>query len=169
MSTANPYEKFLGGNDARQAIAKTPARLAELVKKLGASGAERSHAPGKWSVRQVVCHLADAEISFAFRLRQAVAETDHVIQPFDQDHWAWPYDKLKLDDALHAFTAFREWNLRFLEQTKPEQMKKKVSHPERGEMTVETIVETMAGHDENHLRQVEAVASDNGKPRAASL
>jgi uncharacterized damage-inducible protein DinB len=75
----NPYAASLGSRDAFQAIHETTARLQTLVDALGPAGVERPLAPGKWSVRQVLCHLADAEIVFAFRLRQALAEPNHVI------------------------------------------------------------------------------------------
>ncbi|PWU01965.1 MAG: hypothetical protein C5B51_21780, partial [Terriglobia bacterium] len=80
----NPYASYLGEQDARQVIARTGGELRSLLETLGAAGIERSLAPGKWSARQILCHLADSEITFAFRLRQAVAEPHHTIQPFDQ-------------------------------------------------------------------------------------
>jgi|tagenome__1003787_1003787.scaffolds.fasta_scaffold19095579_1 hypothetical protein len=157
MSPLNPYSHFLTDRDPLKTISATPKRLASLSKKLSKTAAERHPAPGKWNARQIVCHLADTEISFAFRLRQTLAEKDHIIQPFDQDHWAWPYDRLKLADALAAFTAFRAWNLRLLENVKGAQWNRPVTHPERGKMTLRTIVETMGGHDLNHLTQIEAL------------
>lgn len=120
---------------------------------------ERSLAPGKWPARAIVCHLADCELAFAFRLRQALAEPHHVIQPLDQDAWAKPYGSLSADAALAAFSAVRQWNQALLDTVPPEQLSKKLSHPERGEMTFGVVVETMAGHDLNHLRQLETIAS----------
>src|ERR1700685_2126077 len=98
----NPYASFLGPRDSRQVIASTPARLRELVDSLGA-GADQSPAPGKWSAREILCHLADCEIVFAFRFRQALAEDYHVIQPFDQDRWAAVYDTFYVASAMAVF------------------------------------------------------------------
>src|SRR5438045_4097385 len=66
----NPYAKFIGDRAPVDVIAATPLRLAELVKGLGEAGVNRSFAPGKWSARKILCHLADCEVVFAFRLRQ---------------------------------------------------------------------------------------------------
>src|SRR5271170_934519 len=100
----NPYASFLGSRDPRQVIASTPARLGELLNALGAR-ASQSPAPGKWSAREILCHLADCEIVFAFRLRQTLAEPHHVIQPFDQDIWAQNYGAYDAQSALAVFAA----------------------------------------------------------------
>jgi hypothetical protein len=157
--TANPYAKCLDGDDARGVIARSPARLAALAAKLGPRGLERSLAPGKWRAREILCHLADCEMVFAFRLRQALAEPHHVIQPFDQDQWAKPYGSLDAQAAIEAFSSARRWNLALLETISPEDFSKKLSHPERGEMTFQTIVEIMGGHDLNHIAQLETIAA----------
>ena len=106
----------------------------------------------------MLCHLADCEIAFAFRLRQALAETDHVIQPFDQDRWSAPYGSYDGAAALATFLAVRNWNLALLRTVPAAEMEKPVTHPERGRMTFRTLVETMAGHDVNHVRQIEGMA-----------
>ena len=153
----NPYASFLGEREAHSVIANTPARLAALFGQIGKEGAERPWAPGKWSARQVLCHLADCEIAFAFRLRQALAETDHVIQPFDQDAWASVYGSAALDaaTALEVFRALRQWNIKLIQSAPEGAMSKALTHPERGRMTFGVVIETMAGHDLNHLQQIE--------------
>jgi len=155
----NPYEKFLGGRDAQEIIAETPARLGTLFTRLGPAGIEKSSAPGKWNAREIFTHLADCEITFAYRLRQTLAEDNHVIQPFDQEIWAATYAAYDAPSALAVFSSLRRWNLALIRNTKPEDRAKAVTHPERGTMTFQTIVETMAGHDVNHLLQLEAIAS----------
>ena len=116
-------------------------------------------APGKWSAREIVCHLADTEIVFAFRLRQTLAEDHHVIQPFDQDRFAVPYHALDAGTALATFRAVRAWNLAWLGSVPAEAATRPVTHPERGQMEFHVIVETMAGHDLNHLAQLESIAA----------
>lgn len=157
----NPYANQLGGRDARQTISETPDQLTELVRKLGPNGMQRASAPGKWTIAEILCHLADTEIAFAFRLRQALAEPHHTIQPFDQDAWARNYSQLDGRAALETFSALRRWNTAFIEATPQESYSKPVTHPERGTMSFQTLVETMAGHDINHLRQLEALASES--------
>lgn len=153
----NPYASFLAERDPLVVIESTARRLSEIVGNLPTGRAEWRPAPGKWNVREIVCHLADCEIAFAFRLRQALAEPHHVIQPFDQEKWAGTYGGLTLGGALSAFSSLREWDIELISTTPAAAMDKKVTHPERGEMTFRTIVETMAGHDLNHLLQVAAI------------
>jgi hypothetical protein len=154
----NPYASFLGDLDPRVVIAGTPAKLAAQAGRLGADGLRRSTAPGKWSAAEVICHLADCEVAFGFRIRQTLAVDNHVCQPFDQDAWAKPYAQLDPGAALEQFNAARRWNVALLETVPPAGMQKKLTHPERGEMTLQTVVETMAGHDLNHLAQLERIA-----------
>lgn len=157
----NPYASFLGDRDPLEVIAATPGRLGALVQALGADGVERALAPGKWSARQIICHLADCEVVFAFRLRQTLSEPHHVIQPFDQDKWAANYTGLDIHGALAVFTTVREWNRKLIESVTPEALQTPVTHPERGQMTFQVIVETMAGHDLNHQKQIETIAGQS--------
>ncbi|HEY2895726.1 MAG TPA: DinB family protein [Gemmatimonadaceae bacterium] len=151
----NPYAKFLGDARAQDVLETTAITIARLIRNSDAAQLTRAPAPGKWSLRDILCHLADCEITFGFRLRQTMAEPHHVIQPFDQEAWAQPYGTLDAHDALDAFTAIRRWNLLFIRAVGSAAESKAVKHPERGEMTFRTIVETMGGHDINHLRQIE--------------
>lgn len=155
----NPYASFAAGRDPRAVITETPRQLQILVESLGAPGLDRGLAPGKWSAREILCHLADCEVVFAFRLRQALAEPHHTIQPFDQNDWAKRYNCHDANSALQTFSVVRRWNLSLIAAASPEDLQKQVTHPERGTMTFETIVETMAGHDLNHVRQLETIAA----------
>ncbi len=159
MSELNPYAKFLEGRPPLDVIRETPARLTALVEKLGDAGLARSYAPGKWSAAQIICHLADCEIGFGFRFRQCIAMEHYTAQPFDQEKWAWPYGALDARAALRAFNALREWNYLFIAEVPDRDRSRPFTHPERGTMTFWTVVETMAGHDRNHVRQVEQVAA----------
>jgi hypothetical protein len=153
----NPYASFLGEKDPFRVIATTPHTLATIVGRTSEERLNRSPAPGKWSIREIVCHLADCELVFGFRLRQTVAESLHIIQPFDQEAWQQPYRSLSTHDALAAFSGARRWNLLFIDAVLPGALPKPVTHPERGPMTFATIIETMGGHDLNHLAQILAL------------
>jgi len=154
----NPYASQLGDRDPLQVIEATPGRLAALLEALGQEGLERALAPGKWNVREILCHLADCELVFAYRLRQALAEPYHVIQPFDQEKWARTYAAFYAYSALAVYSTVRTWNLKLVQSVAPEALSKRLTHPERGEMTFQTLIETMAGHDLNHQRQIETIA-----------
>jgi hypothetical protein len=158
-TAANPYAKHLGGRDALQVLSETPDRLESLVDTLGPSRMNQSYAPGKWSLNTVLCHLADCEIAFGYRWRQVVAQPNHVIQPFDQDVWASNYAALDPKAALAAFCSNRLWSLTWLKTLAPKDFAKPVTHPERGELTLHTLLQLTAGHDLNHLGQFEKVVA----------
>jgi hypothetical protein len=157
VSDINPYASFLGSRAPLEAIAGTTAQLHRIFAALGAE-ADKPLAPGKWSPREILCHLADCEIVFGFRLRQALAQDHHTIQPFDQDKWASAYGSYDVNDALAVFSSVRHWNVAFIEGAGALASAKTLNHPERGEMTFQTVVETMAGHDINHLQQLGSIA-----------
>jgi hypothetical protein len=92
-------------------------------------------------------------------LRQTLAEAHHVIQPFDQDVWAETYDTFDVASALAVFTAVRHWNTKLIGSVPREAFAKPNTHPERGPGSFGEIVETMAGHDLNHLGQLETIAA----------
>ncbi|MFZ0213226.1 MAG: DinB family protein [Candidatus Acidiferrales bacterium] len=155
----NPYASHLAGRDPLPLIAATAGELASFIRTAVPERAEQSPAPGKWSGREIICHLADCEIVFAYRLRQTLAENHHVIQPFDQDKWAANYGAYDAPAALAVFSSLRRWNIALIGVVPPEAFSKKAMHPERGETTFWDLVETMAGHDINHLKQLNALAA----------
>ena len=159
MSELNPYEKFLDGRPLETILSATSHEITNKLQMIGPERTTQPPAPGKWSPAEIVCHLADCEIAFAFRLRQTLAEDHHVLQPFDQEKWAEHYQGLSAKDALAAFTALRNWNLLLIKTALATSASKPVTHPERGAMTFQTIVETMAGHDLNHLAQLKRIAT----------
>lgn len=154
----NPYAPNLGSQDPLKVISGTAGQLEHLSKTIG-KRIDQPRAPGKWSAREILCHLADCETVFAFRIRQTLAESNHVIQPFDQDQWAKNYSGCTAAEALAVFSALRNWNVKLVSKLPKNALAKKVSHPERGEMTLQTIIETMGGHDLNHLKQLEEIAA----------
>jgi len=162
LARMNPYARFVGDRNPHEIIASTPQDLRRLADRIGTSRITKAPAPGKWSARDILCHLADSEIVFAFRLRQALAEDHHVIQPFDQERWAPPYASLDAEAAIATFATVRSWNLALLTGVTPQQAAKRLTHPERGEMPFSAIVETMAGHDLNHVKQLENIVRADG-------
>jgi len=154
----NPYAPFPGGQDPIPVITATAERLHTFIDPLSAAHADRSPAPGKWSIREIVAHLADCELVFSFRLRQTLSEDHPIIQPFDQGIWGERYAAYDLASGLTLFIAARNWNLKLLTSVTEPDRHRPTTHPERGTMTLWTIVETMAGHDINHLQQIERLA-----------
>ena len=100
MSRENPYADFLGAQEPLKVLPVTARKIETILEELGAERVDQAPAPGKWSAREIVCHLADCELVFGFRLRQTLSEPNHVVQPFDQGKWAAQYDCYDTRDAL---------------------------------------------------------------------
>ncbi len=115
-------------------------------------------APGKWSPAEIVSHLADCELAFGFRLRQTLAEDEPRHPAIRSGKMGCAYPRIPAAQALATFAALRNWNLLLIESALPGAAGKTVTHPERGAMTFQTIVETMAGHDLNHIAQLKRFA-----------
>jgi len=150
----NPYAAALGSSDPVEVLASTTQRLEALFSRFTREQIELRPAPGKWSVREIMAHLTDCEIAFGFRLRQGAAGVE-MIQPFDQDQWARNYDGYSFSAAMTTYRALRAWNLALIHSLTGMQRSLEITHPERGTMSVWTIVETMAGHDRHHLAGLE--------------
>ena len=154
----NPYAKYLGDRDALETIRATAGAVRGLVERMPVEQVALCVPGKKWNAREIVCHLADCELAFGFRLRQTLVEDGPVLQPFDQERWALRYGNLSVEAALRMFEAARAWNVLLIEATTAEERARMATHPERGTMTLWTIVETMGGHDINHLGQLERLA-----------
>ncbi len=154
----NPYAHHLADRALDQVLSTTPQRLHELACALTPEQLEGPLAPGKWSPRQILAHFADCELAFSWRLRQILAEQNPTLQPFDQDAWSKRYAAYEVPAALALFRANRDWNLALMSTATPEDLERPGFHPERGPITFQTILETMAGHDLHHLKQLQAVA-----------
>ena len=154
----NPYARQLGSRDPLKVVATTARHLEQLSVALGPVRMEESPAPGKWSPLEILCHLADCELVFAYRIRQALAQDHHVVQPFDQELWARTYTGYDAPAAMMTFSCVRKWNLMLLRSLPADAIERRLFHPERGEMTFRELIETIAGHDLNHLVQLEAIA-----------
>lgn len=136
-----------------------PRKLERLLKGVSASKLRKRPAPGKWSIAEIVAHLADAELVRGYRMRMILGAPGTPIQAFNQDDWvvALHYDKRTVRQSLEEFRALRESNLALLKTLRPAQWKHHGLHSERGEESIETITRMFAGHDVNHIRQIERI------------
>lgn len=152
---------YLGESDPLKIQSATSKKLQHLVSRASSSKLRKQPAPGKWSVAQILAHLADTEIVFGYRIRAILGAPGTPIQGFDQDKWAQAmnYDKAEVRRSLERFAGFRKANLDLLKSLSPAQWKYHGMHSERGEESIETIAKLAAGHDINHLRQIERILS----------
>ncbi len=127
----------------------------------GAAGSELDFkpAPDKWSVRTIVCHLADSEMVAAMRFRQVIAEANPTMQAFDQDAWAnhLDYSQRKISQALETFRRVRSDTYELLKDLPEEAYSRKGTHSERGELTLLDLLKHFAEHAEGHVRQIQNV------------
>jgi hypothetical protein len=150
----NPYGAPLGDRDPLDALSDTPGRIRTLVDGWTAADFERSYAPGKWSVRQILIHLAQTELALPARARYALSEDGYAAQAFSQDDWMPLDSALSARAALNAYTALREMNLGMWRALSAAQRAREFTHPEFGTLNVWWIAAQMAGHDIHHYRQL---------------
>jgi DinB superfamily len=161
--TAEQYRKrMLGHLEGRHPLklqSEAPKRLAKLLKGVSLAKARKRPAPGKWSIAEIVAHIADTELVGGYRIRAILGQPGTQIIGFDQDVWvtALHYGKRDLKKSFAQYSALRDANLALLKSLTPEQWKHHGMHNERGEESVETIVNLFAGHDINHFQQIERI------------
>jgi uncharacterized damage-inducible protein DinB len=163
-------QRMLGhsaGKNPLRSQQATPKKLAALTRRLDKKQLKRRPAPGKWSIAEVLAHLADAELVIGFRMRLILGANGTPIQAFDQDVWAetFKYGRRDPKTSLETFRVLRENNLRLLKSVPKSLWQNYGMHQERGQESVDHIVRMMAGHDLNHLQQVEKIARENRKGR----
>jgi hypothetical protein len=122
-------------------------------------------APGKWSIAEIVAHIADTELVGGYRIRAILGAPGTPIQGFDQDAWvtALHYDKRDPHKSFEQFCALRAANLALLKTLTPEQWEHYGMHSERGKESVAHIARMFAGHDINHLVQIERILAPGKK------
>jgi len=159
--TAQQYiQRITAHVDGKQplaVLAATAKKLERLIKGVPAGKLRKRPAADKWSIGEIVAHLADAEIVIGFRLRMVLGAPGTPITAYDQDSWVTSghYEKRDPRKSLELFRVVREANLALLKSLTAEQWKHYGMHSERGQETVEHIVRMTAGHDLNHLQQIE--------------
>jgi DinB superfamily len=155
-------QRIVGHTEGQEPLkiqAATPKKLQRLLGRATTSKLRKRPAPDKWSIAEIIVHLADAEIAGAWRLRLILGAPGCPVTAFDQDSWvtALHYEKRDPRKALEQFRIVRETNLALLKSLTPEQWKQYGMHSERGQETIEHIVRMFAGHDLNHIAQIERI------------
>jgi uncharacterized damage-inducible protein DinB len=148
--------ELLGPRDPIAVLGATDGELRRAIDGMTDAQLTVPEAPGKWSVRHVLRHLADSDLVWGWRLRLVLAQDRPPLTGYDQDAWAsrLHYDKEDAAVALEEFTVLRRANLRLLHRSKPEDLARFGLHPERGEESLAHMIRLYAGHDLLHLRQI---------------
>lgn len=147
---------LLGDRDPLAVLAELPQALDELCRGLSPAQLRRPEREGKWSIIQVVAHLADVEIVLGFRYRMIIAQSGSKILGYDQDAWARElhYDQADLDEARAQIAVLRAANLRLLRSAHGDQLERYGQHDERGRETLGRMIKMTGGHDLLHRRQI---------------
>jgi hypothetical protein len=152
---------MLGRRDPAQVLGELLPWLGERIGGLDDSILRRPEAPGKWSVIEVIQHLADSDLVFSYRLKMILTEDEPPLQGYDQDRWAGElhYRDTPLDLALDQLRGLRNANLHVLGHLSPSQLDRVGLHSERGPESVGFLVQLMGGHDLVHRRQIDRILS----------
>src|SRR5215470_16724375 len=147
MPPQTPYSKDLGERDPIEAIRASADRYRRLLSGWTALQFERTYAPGKWTARQILIHLAQSELALGTRARMALSTPNYAAQAFNQDEWMAKEQELAGQDALDAMMTM---NRTFFAALSPADLATTLSHPEYGALTVDWILNQMAGHQIHH-------------------
>jgi uncharacterized damage-inducible protein DinB len=150
---------YAEGTDPLAVLAATPERVRRIVQTKPAAMLRRQPGPGRWSPAQILAHLADAEIVGSYRIRMILAHNGVAIQAFDQDEWATnlAYEAADPHESVDLFDAARVANLRLLRRVDPRLHENYGLHSERGRESISHLIRLYAGHDLNHLGQIERI------------
>jgi len=145
-----------------KALAETPEKLLALARSLTRAELLKRPAPGKWSIQEIACHLADAEIANAWRYRKVFAEDEFRITTYDQDCWvaAHQYRRQDLRLALEQFRALRARNVALMKLVGRKAWSRTAMHPTLGTLSAGQIIVHQVHHSANHLAQIERIRKD---------
>lgn len=150
---------LLGTQDPVAVLRETPGAVRRFLDSTPPEIVERPEAPGKWSIREVVQHMADAELVGGFRLRMILAHDRPPLAGYDQDLWAGRlrYCDVEVGNAFEQFKVLRQANLRLWQGLSPADLARVGVHAERGDESLEHLRRLYAGHDLLHLRQLSRI------------
>lgn len=164
VSYEEKLEGYVKGKDPVAMQAATPNTLAKMIAGVPEQLLSERPQPNKWSIGEIIAHLAEDEVATSWRYRQMIEHSGCVLSGFDQDEWArlGDYASWAPWEALQLFRLLREANLRMLGRITSEEWDRFGLHAERGRMSVSDLARHMAGHDMNHLDQIRAILGRSG-------
>ncbi len=157
MPPITPYTPALNNREPIAAMRDTIARIAAFSASRTPADLERTYAPGKWSARRILTHLAQTELALGFRARMTLATPNYASQNFDQDAWMAMEADLSGRDAVDALVGLATMNIALFSSLTSADRQIALTHPEYGALTVDWIIHQMAGHQIHHLTQLEQI------------
>lgn len=153
---------YLGEKDPFKILSSSPNKIKNLIKGVKKQTLYKKPALGKWSVAEIIAHLAETELVMGWRYRSIAEKNEVRIQSFEQDDWAQNsgYEKSDVDAMLELYRVIRVANIQFLKGLPKEKFENYGMHEERGKETIAHIMKLEAGHDLNHLKQIQMILQD---------
>jgi hypothetical protein len=150
---------LLGERDPMAVLSETPPALSRAIEGLSPQQLGQPERSGKWSIVQILQHLADSELVSSWRIRLILAQDRPPLTGYDQDLWAdrLQYHQSDPSHAMELFMVLRRANVALLGRVSPSDLRRVGVHVERGEESVEHLRRLIAGHDLLHLRQIARV------------
>jgi len=136
---------------------KGPHLLRAAIAGMSAEQIDAAPIPGKWSTRQIVCHIADLEPVYADRMKRVIAEDNPPMAGGDPDVFAekLAYDARDLEEEIHMIEAIRKHTAAILKTMPPETFQRTGQHSVDGPLTLETLLKRITGHIPHHIRFIE--------------
>ncbi len=158
--------QVLGTREPLEVLSELIPWLGERILALDETALRRAEAPGKWSVVEVIQHVADSDLVFGFRLRMILTEDKPRLEGYDQDAWAstFHYREVELDTAIEQLHSLRSANFHVLKRLSGAQLERVGLHSERGPESAGFLLRLMAAHDLVHRRQIDRILSPSGAP-----
>jgi len=154
-----PYSQFIGSNDPYPVLESTADRIAAIAAELTPDQLAAAPEPGKWSIHQILGHLTDNELMAQSRIRLMLFEDTPLLVAYDQDRWVngWIREQELFEETLERFRVLRRSTLRLFRNTPEHDLRRVGTHAERGVQTPADYIVITAGHDVNHLSQIEGI------------
>lgn len=157
MPPTTPYSRLLLDLEPLATIRQNADRIRVLAATWTPQQFERTYAPGKWTARQIVTHLAHTDLALGTRARMALSTPNYTAQPFDQDRWLARETRIGGQEAVETFLALSRFNAALFEGLTTAERETGMTHPEYGTITVDWIVHLLPGHQLHHLAQLEQI------------
>lgn len=167
-AAVNPYQRFIEGKDPLKVLGATHRQLLKLIDGLSPRQLRVRPAPDKWSIEEIIAHIADCEHIYSVRCRLMAFENNPPLTPFDQDAWAdgRVREREPLNEMLERFDVLRKSQLRLFKNLTEDDLSRTGVHAEFGQISLGLYMAWAAGHDLNHLTQIAGIRGSIRGPRS---
>jgi uncharacterized damage-inducible protein DinB len=137
-------------------IEQLASKVEAAVRGLNDSQLDTPTGPGKWSVRQLVHHIADANMNAFIRMKLIASEEKPILKPYDQDRWMAQADGKtgRIESSLSIIKGVNERWVLFLQSLPEASWSRAGIHLENGKVTIEDLLRLYSKHGETHTQQI---------------